>query len=56
MTREKFLAALNKPRQTARVGGGGSRGSEDQVQTILIEKRDEGPVKLDINKGVWSRA
>lgn len=57
MTKEKLLAALDKPRQTrsvlAVVNPG---GSEDEVQTMLMEMRDEGLVKFDINKGVWSRA
>jgi hypothetical protein len=57
MTKEKLLAALDKPRQTrsvlAVVNPG---GSEDEVQIMLMEMRDEGLVKFDINKGVWSRA
>ena len=57
MTKEKLLAALDKPRQTrsvlAVVNPG---GSEDEVQTLLMEMRDEGLVKFDIHKGVWSRA
>jgi hypothetical protein len=57
MTKEKLLAALDKPRQTrsvlAVVNPG---GSEDEVQIMLMEMREEGLVKFDINKGVWSRA
>ena len=57
MTKEKLLAALDKPRKThsvlAVVNPG---GSEDQVQTTLIQMRDEGLVKFDIRKGEWSRA
>ena len=31
-------------------------GSEDAVQRMLMEMRDEGLVKFDINRGLWSRA
>ena len=57
MTKEKLLAALDKPRKInsvlAVVNPG---GSEDEVQTMLMMMRDEGLVKFDIYKGVWSRA
>ena len=57
MTKERLLAALDKPRKTSSVlmvvNPG---GSEDAVQRILMEMRDEGLVKFDINKGLWSRA
>ena len=57
MTKERLLAALDKPRTTRGlltvVNPG---GSEDQVQTMLMQMRDEGLVKFDINKGLWSRA
>jgi hypothetical protein len=57
MTKDRLLAALDKPRSTRSVlmvvNPG---GSEDEVQTMLMEMRDEGLVKFDINKGVWSRA
>ena len=57
MTKEKLLAALDKPRKInsvlAVVNPG---GSEDEVQTMLMQMRDEGLVKFDIYKGRWSRA
>ena len=57
MTKEKLLAALDKPRKTGSVlAVVNPGGSEDSVQTLLMEMRDEGLVKFDINKGVWSRA
>ena len=57
MTKERILAALETPRTTRGlltvVNPG---GSEDQVQTMLMQMRDEGLVKFDIKKGLWSRA
>lgn len=57
MTKEKLLAALDKPRKVyglLMVVNPG--GSEEQIQTLLMQMRDEGLVKFDINKGMWSRA
>ena len=31
-------------------------GSDEAVQNLLMEMREEGLVKFDINKGMWSRA
>jgi hypothetical protein len=57
MTKERLLAALDKPRQTSSVLiAVNPSGSADVVQTMLMEMRDEGLVKFDINKGLWSRA
>jgi hypothetical protein len=57
MTKEKLLAALDKPRTTRSVlTVVNPGGSEDEVQIMLMEMRDEGSVKFDINKGHWSRA
>lgn len=57
LTKERILAALEKPRTTrglvAMVNPG---GSDDQVHTMLMQMRDEGLVKFDIQKGLWSRA
>lgn len=57
MTKEQLLAALDKPRKIhsvlAVVNPG---GSEEEIQIMLMEMRDEGLVKFDINKGEWSRA
>lgn len=57
MTKEKLLAALDKPRTTRSVlTVVNPGGSEEEVQLMLMEMRDEGLVKFDINKGVWSPA
>jgi hypothetical protein len=56
MTKETMLAALDKPRSinmlTTMLGPGGMVA----VQTLLMQMRDEGLVKFDIRKGLWSRA
>jgi len=58
MTKEKLLAALDKPRTinalVTIVSPGGS--GEQTAQTLLMEMRDAGLVKFDIKKGLWSRA
>jgi hypothetical protein len=57
MTNDRLLAALDKPRTTsglAKIVNPG--GSIDQVQMMLMQMRDAGLVKFDINKGMWSRA
>ena len=57
MTKERILAALEKPRTTrGLVTVVNPGGSEDQVQTMLMQMREEGLVKFDIKKGLWSRA
>jgi len=57
MTKDRLLAALDKPRNTNSVlmvvNPG---GSADAVQRMLMELRAEGLVKFDIKKGQWSRA
>ena len=57
MTKEKLLAALDKPRKAhSLLMVVNPSGSDEEVQTMLMEMRDEGLVKFDINKGMWSRA
>jgi hypothetical protein len=57
MTKERLLAALDKPRTTnAVLMIVNPSGSADAVQAMLMEMRDEGLVKFDINRGLWSRA
>ena len=57
MTKERLLAALDKPRKAyALLMVVNPSGSADEVQTMLMEMRDEGLVKFDINRGLWSRA
>ena len=57
MTKETILAALDKPRTINALqivaNPGGSIGA---VQIFLMQMRDEGLVKFDINNGLWSRA
>jgi hypothetical protein len=57
MTKEKLLAALDKPRSVASVATiVNPGGSVDTAQTMLMEMRNDGLVKFDIKKGLWSRA
>ena len=57
MTKEKFLAALDKPRKIhALLAVVNPGGSIDEAQIILMKMRDEGLVEFDINSGLWSRA
>jgi hypothetical protein len=57
LTKERLLAALDKPRKAyALLMIVNPGGSADEVQTMLMRMRDEGLVKFDINKGLWSRA
>ena len=58
MTKAKLLAALNKPRSTAGLVTIVNPGKNnlDTAQHLLVELRDEGSVKFDIRKGLWSRA
>ncbi len=58
MTKERLLAALDRPRSVnavLRIVDPGS-SNVDTVQTLLMEMREDGLVKFDINKGLWSRA
>lgn len=56
MTKEKILAALDKPRKVyALTIVVNPSGSVEEVQTLLMQMREEGLVKFDINKGMWSR-
>ncbi len=56
MTKEKLLAALDKPRTTYAVKMVvNPSGSVEEVQITLMAMRDEGLVKFDIKKGQWSR-
>ncbi len=57
MTREKLLAALDKPRKVhALLTVVNPGGSMDEIQTLLMKMRDEGLVTFNINNGLWSRA
>ena len=57
MTKERLLAGLDEPRKTyALLKAVNPGGSEEEVQIMLMKMRDEGLVKFDIYKGLWSRA
>lgn len=55
ITKRKLLAALDKPRSLSMLlSMAGSRGV-NAIQALLMQMRDEGLVKFDIKKGLWSR-
>jgi hypothetical protein len=56
MTKERVLAALDKPRSLSMLVSIIGPGGMGAVQTLLMQMRDEGLVKFDIRKGLWSRA
>jgi hypothetical protein len=58
MTKDQLLAALDKPRSTSGLVMIISPGKNTQAtaQHLLMELRDDGLVKFDIKKGLWSRA
>ncbi len=57
MTKERLLAALDRPRSTNAVLTIVNPGGKvDTVQILLMEMREAGLVKFDINRGLWSRA
>lgn len=56
MTREKILAALDKPRKLYSIlMVVDPSGSQEALQIELLKMRDEGLVKFDIHKGRWSK-
>ena len=56
MTKKKLLAALDKPRSIDMLMTMVGPGGVVAIQTLLMQMRDEGLVRFDINKGLWSRA
>jgi hypothetical protein len=57
VTREKILAALDKPRKLYSIlMVVDPSGSQEALQIELLKMRDEGLVKFDIHKGRWSKA
>jgi hypothetical protein len=55
-TREKILAALDKPRKLYSIlMVVDPSGSQEALQIELLKMRDEGLVKFDIHKGRWSK-
>jgi hypothetical protein len=56
VTREKILAALDKPRKLYSIlMVVDPSGSQEALQIELLKMRDEGLVKFDIHKGRWSK-
>jgi hypothetical protein len=56
VTREKILAALDKPRKLYSIlMVVDPSGSQEALQVELLKMRDEGLVKFDIHKGRWSK-
>jgi hypothetical protein len=57
LTKEHILAALDKPRSTYAVSIIASPGGKvEEIHAVLLQMRDEGLVKFNINNGKWSRA
>ena len=58
MTKRQLLAALDKPRSLPGLVMIITPGKNTQgtAHHLLMELRDEGLVKFDIKKGLWSRA
>jgi hypothetical protein len=53
--REKIIAALSeKPMKIFDVMKRSNIGNQEACQSLLLKMRDEGSLKFDINKGVWS--
>ena len=53
---EEIADALVKPRSLSMLVSIVGRGGMVAVQSLLMQMRDEGLVKFDIKKGLWSRA
>ncbi|MDB5617440.1 hypothetical protein [Tardiphaga sp.] len=53
--REKVIAALReKPMKIFEVMKRANITNQEACQSLLLKMRDEGSIKFDINKGVWS--
>jgi predicted Rossmann fold nucleotide-binding protein DprA/Smf involved in DNA uptake len=53
--REKVLAALGeKPMKIFDVMKRANISNQEVCQSLLLKMRDEGSIKFDIRKGVWS--
>lgn len=53
--REKILSALReKPLKIFEVMKRANLPNQEACQSLLLKMRDEGLVKFDIHKGVWS--
>ena len=57
ITKESLLAALDEPRKIySLLKAVDPGGSEEELQLILMQMREEDLVKFDIYKGLWSHA
>jgi len=55
--RQKILDALReKPRKIYDIMKRANIKNNDDCQSLLLKMRDDGEVKFDIHKGVWSAA
>lgn len=53
--REKVMTALReKPMKIYDVMKRANMANQEACQSLLLKMRDEGAIKFDINKGVWS--
>ena len=53
--RENVLGALReKPLKVFEIMRGANVSNEESCQSLLLRMRDEGSVKFDIHKGLWS--
>lgn len=53
--REKVLSALGeKPMKIFDIMKRANISNQEVCQSLLLKMRDEGSIKFDINKGLWS--
>lgn len=53
--REKVMSALlEKPMKIFEVMKRANMTNQEACQSLLLKMRDEGAIKFDINKGLWS--
>lgn len=53
--REKVMTALiEKPMKIFEVMKRANMTNQEACQSLLLKMRDEGAIKFDINKGLWS--
>jgi hypothetical protein len=53
--REKVLTALlEKPMKIFEVMKRANMTNQEACQSLLLKMRDEGAIKFDISKGIWS--
>jgi hypothetical protein len=53
--REKVMTALlEKPMKIFEIMKRANMTNQEACQSLLLKMRDEGAIKFDINKGLWS--